>query len=415
MLGFKPEDFYADPELWLKIIHPEDRSLAKAALEDQEFFNRPVEIRWLREDGQIIWAEHINIPLYDDLGQIIAFDGIARDITERKQTEQKIQKAYKILLSLLDNVDDVIYVADMDTYEILFANSYTKKLFGKELVGGRCYQEFQNLDSPCPFCTNDRIKALNYAPYYWEYHHPITKRDYQIVDRVIRWPDGREVRFEIARDITELKLREKQIKQYAQKIENLLNQLVKAFSSAMELRDPYTAGHQRRVAELSCAIAQEMGFSEDRLQGLRVAALLHDIGKGLFVPTEILSKPGRLTMWEMALIKVHPQAGYEVLKTVDFPWPVAEVVLQHHERLNGSGYPQGLKGEEILLEAKIIAVADVVEAMSSHRPYRPALGIERALEEVANHKGDLFDSDVVEACLRVFARGFVFPASESKT
>lgn len=408
--GYRSEDFYSDPELWFKIVHPEDQPKIKALFENNESFNRPVEIRWIRKDGQVIWGEHINIPLYDDSGNIIAFDGIARDITERKHTEEKIQRTHNILLSLLDNVDDVIYVADMDTYEILFANSYTKKLFGRELVGGLCYKEFQNLDSPCSFCTNDRIKALNYVPYYWEYTNPITKRDYYIVDRVIRWPDGRDVRFEIARDVTELKIRERQLRQYAEKIESLLNQVVIAFSSAMEFRDPYTAGHQRRVAELSWAIAQELGLSEEQLQGLRVAALLHDIGKSLFVPTEILSKPGRLTEWEMALVKVHPQAGYEVLKKVDFPWPVAEIVLQHHERLDGSGYPQGLKGEEILFEARIIAVADVVEAMSSHRPYRPALGVDKALEEIESQKGRLYDPQVVEACWRVFSRGFTFPS-----
>jgi putative nucleotidyltransferase with HDIG domain len=181
-----------------------------------------------------------------------------------------------------------------------------------------------------------------------------------------------------------------------------------AFSSAMELRDPYTAGHQRRVTELALAIAQEMGLSGEQLKGLQVASLLHDIGKGLVVPAEILSKPGQLTVWEMALIKIHPQAGYEVLKKVDFPWPVAEIVHQHHERLDGSGYPQGLKDKDILLEAKIIAVADVVEAMSSHRPYRPSLGTEKALEEIEAQKGVLYDPQVVEACLRVFARGFSF-------
>lgn len=408
--GYRVEDFYSDPELWFKIIHPEDQPRIKAKLNNLEFLNRPIEMRWIRKDGQIIWGENINVPLYDDSGNIIALDGIGRDITERKLIQEKMQKTQQILLSLFDNVDDVIYVADMDTYEILFANLYTKKLFGQELVGSLCYKGLQNLDFPCPFCTNDKIKALKYAPYHWEYRNPITKRDYYIVDRVIRWPDGRDVRLEVARDITELKSKERQIRQYAEKIENLLYQVVNAFSSAMEMRDTYTAGHQRRVAELSCAIAQELGFSEERLEGLRVAALLHDIGKGLFVPTEILSKPGRLTIWEMALVKVHPRAGYEVLKKVDFPWPVAEIVLQHHERLDGSGYPQGLKGEEILLEARIIAVADVVEAMSSHRPYRPALGVDKALDEIKSQKGLLYDPQIVEACWRVFSRGFSFPS-----
>ncbi|MCX7975165.1 MAG: PAS domain S-box protein [Candidatus Aminicenantes bacterium] len=412
--GYNAEEFYSEPRHWFKIVHPEDRPLLKKILKNPKISPRPFEIRWLNRAGSVIWMEHIIVPLYDDLGNIIAVDGIARDITERKQTEAKIQNAYEILLSLLDNVEEIIYVADMNSYEILFANQFTKRLYGKELVGGLCYKELENFDSPCPFCTNDQIKALNYAPYSWEYHDPISKKDYFVVDRVIRWPDGRDVRFEIARDITELKLREKQVKQYAEKIENLLNQVVTAFSSAMELRDPYTAGHQRRVAELSLAIAKEMGFTEEKLQGLWVAALLHDIGKGLFVPTEILSKPGSLSSWEMALVKVHPQAGSEILQKIDFPWPVAEIVYQHHERLNGSGYPRGLKGQDILLEAKIIAVADVVEAISSHRPYRPALGIEKALEEIVAQKGRLYDPEIVEACQRIFSRGFTFSKLESR-
>jgi len=278
--GYSVDEFHSNPDLFIKIVHPEDRALLEKTFSDPDFFRRPLEMRLVGKNGESVWMEQIVVPLYDEDGNLIALDGIARDITERKRASQKI--------------------------------------------------------------------------------------------------------------------------------EDLLNQVVTAFSSAMELRDPYTAGHQRRVTELSLAIAQEMGLSGEQLKGLQVASLLHDIGKGLFVPAEILSKPGRLSMWEMALVKIHPQAGYEVLKKVDFPWPVAEIVLQHHERLDGSGYPQGLKEKDILLEAKIIAVADVVEAMSSHRPYRPSLGTEKALEEIKTHKGLLYDAQVVEACLRVFARGFSF-------
>jgi PAS domain S-box-containing protein/putative nucleotidyltransferase with HDIG domain len=278
--GYTVDEFHSDPDLWMKIIHPEDRVFLEKTFNEPDLFKQPMEMRLIGKGGESVWMEQIVVPLYDEEGNLIALDGIARDITERKRA--------------------------------------------------------------------------------------------------------------------------------ARKIEDLLNQVVMAFSSAMELRDPYTAGHQRRVTELALAIAQEMGLSGEQLKGLQVASLLHDIGKGLFVPAEILSKPGQLTVWEMALIKIHPQAGYEVLKKVDFPWPVAEIVHQHHERLDGSGYPQGLKDKDILLEAKIIAVADVVEAMSSHRPYRPSLGTEKALEEIEAQKGVLYDPQVVEACLRVFARGFSF-------
>ena len=168
-----------------------------------------------------------------------------------------------------------------------------------------------------------------------------------------------------------------------------------------ELRDPYTAGHERRVAQIAVALGAELGFDEKRQEGLRAAGHLHDVGK-ITIPAEILSKPGKLSSIEYQLVQGHAQAGYDVLKEVEFPWPVAQVALQHHERIDGSGYPQGLKGEQILLEARIMAVADVVEAMSSHRPYRPGLGIEAALAEIERGRGSVYDSAVADACFRLF-------------
>jgi putative nucleotidyltransferase with HDIG domain len=169
-----------------------------------------------------------------------------------------------------------------------------------------------------------------------------------------------------------------------------------------EIRDPYTAGHQQRVAKLACAIAQEMGLPEEQIQGIRVAGTLHDIGK-IYVPGEILSKPGQLRKNELNLIKDHAEVGYDLLKTIEFSWPVAQVVLQHHERMDGSGYPEGLSGDDILIEARIMGVADVIEAMASHRPYRPALSVEKALLEIIQKKDKLYDPQVVDACLKLFS------------
>jgi len=182
---------------------------------------------------------------------------------------------------------------------------------------------------------------------------------------------------------------------------------IEALARTTEMRDPYTAGHQQRVSQLACAIAEKMELTEKTVDGVRVSGLLHDVGK-VSIPAEILSKPGGLTPLEFSLVKEHVRIGFEILKRTVFPWPVAETVLQHHERLDGSGYPSGLKGEAISLGARILAVADVVEAMASHRPYRPALGMEAALTEIRNHKGKLYDSDVVEACVQLFADGFEF-------
>jgi putative nucleotidyltransferase with HDIG domain len=188
----------------------------------------------------------------------------------------------------------------------------------------------------------------------------------------------------------------------------MINGAIKAMTSALESRDPYTAGHERRVAQLACLIAEEMGVPPDRIEGIRIAGYLHDLGK-IAVPAEILSKPGTISSMEMGIIRVHPQSGHEILKEIEFIWPVAEVALQHHERLDGSGYPQGLKGDRIILEARIIAVADVVEAMCSHRPYRPAPGAELALAEILEKKGVLYDPAAVDACIRLFKeKGFEF-------
>ena len=187
-------------------------------------------------------------------------------------------------------------------------------------------------------------------------------------------------------------------------VRRILESTIQVISMIAEIRDPYTSGHQHRVAALACAIAEELGFVEDQLEEIRVAGLLHDIGK-ISIPAEILACPRKLTDLEFEMIKAHPQVACDILKDIEFPWPIADIVLQHHERLDGSGYPNGLKGDEILLEARVLAVADVVEAMASHRPYRAALGIDKALEEISENRGVKYDAKVAEACLKLFAEG----------
>lgn len=180
-----------------------------------------------------------------------------------------------------------------------------------------------------------------------------------------------------------------------------MNGIITAMSMALESRDPYTAGHQHRVSEISVAIGSEMGLEEEQIHAMYMASMVHDIGK-ISIPSEILSKPGKLNDLEFKLIQTHSEVGYNILKEIDFPWPIADIVHQHHERIDGSGYPQGLKGHQLLLESKILTVADVVEAMASHRPYRPSLGVEVALQQVCEKKGNFYDERVVDACLKVF-------------
>jgi putative two-component system response regulator len=202
-----------------------------------------------------------------------------------------------------------------------------------------------------------------------------------------------------------IKERTQEVQKAMKRLEKITDGIIHAISLTVETRDPYTAGHQQRVADLARAISMEMGLPEDQVEGIRVAGLIHDLGK-IAVPAEILSKPSKLTDSEFNLIKIHPQAAYDILKDIDFPWPLSIVVLQHHERLDGSGYPHGLKGKDgILLEARILAVADVFEAMASHRPYRPALGKEKALDEIRRGKGTAYDPKAVDACIRVISSG----------
>ncbi|MBF0402755.1 PAS domain S-box protein [Candidatus Magnetominusculus xianensis] len=236
--------------------------------------------------------------------------------------------------------------------------------------------------------------------------------EFPIEFSVARWKASTGIYFTaVLVDITKRKQAEETLAESFENLRKALGGVIQTLSMALEAKDPYTAGHQNRVADLSRAIAIEMGLSHHQIEGIRMAGAIHDVGK-IWVPSEILSKPGKLHESEFMLIKNHSFVGYEILSTVEFPWPIDKIVLQHHEKLDGSGYPQGLKGEEILIEARIICVADIVEAMSSHRPYRPSLGMDIALEEIVSNKGILYDIYVVDACLRLFKeKGFTFKDS----
>lgn len=195
-------------------------------------------------------------------------------------------------------------------------------------------------------------------------------------------------------DITELKTSQ-------QKLEKIMNATIETISKIVDTRDPYTAGHQHRVCQLSSCIARELKFPKEKIEAVRIAALIHDIGK-IGIPSEILAKPSKLTDIELNLIREHSRIGYDILKTIDFPYPIATIILQHHERNDGSGYPNHLKGDKILLVSKIIGIADVVESMCSHRPYREALGIKKALHEISRNKDILYEPIVADVCIELF-------------
>jgi len=306
--------------------------------------------------------------------------------------------------SLIENAHDAIYI--ITPYGLQYANPSFEKLTGwkKEEL---CSREFNFLNIVHP---DDKKLIMEKAKKRGKeeqssYEFRIISKDGEerIVEATtVSIGKKREAKeMGILRDITVRRMAEQELKKSLERLQKTFEDTINALVSALERRDPYTAGHQKRVTNLAYAIAKEMGLSKEQINGLRFAGLVHDVGK-IQIPTEILIKPAHLSKIEFVMIKMHPQIGYEIVEAIEFPYPVAQIILQHHERMDGSGYPAGLSGEDILLEARTLAVADVVEAMSSHRPYRPALGIDVALEEIAKYKGVLYDSEAVDACLKLF-------------
>ena len=330
----------------------------------------------------------------------------------KSKMEKRLRRNRNFLLKVIDTVPNNIFVKDKsgkylmvnDSVADLY-NTTPKKMIGKtdkELIAKSKIREI-NLDN----IANDDLNVIKGKKKVLIPEESIVLNDgkeiwFQTTKVPLDSPDIPDVLLGVSIDITALK-------DSFSRLKKLMEETVNGLVSAVEKRDPYTAGHQRRVSLLASAIAKKMEMDETKADGLRIAAIVHDIGK-IYVPSEILSKPGKLTTAEFDLIKTHPMAGFEILSTINFPWPVAEIVLQHQERKDGSGYPKGLKDDEILIEAKIISVADVVEAIASHRPYRPSLGIEFALNEIASNKGVLYDEEVANACLELFEnKEFSFP------
>jgi len=455
-LGYAPEQFTDDPEFWREHIHPDDRERVFDALPRLFEHKRHVhEYRFQHADGSYRWMrDELNL-LCDAAGNPQKAIGYWLDITERREAERhlaRLSRMYRTIsqcnqalvragdeLELAREmcrvlVEDGGYRAAWVGYAETGAGKSIRPIAAAGIEPGEI--EAMNLSwedsEPGNGPTGSTVRSgerrvsrdiLN-DPLWAPFHQQAVKRGYaaaaaiplKVNDRVLGAldiygadadafaPDMIDLLTELAGDIafgiSNFRVRAEHMG-ILEKLERSLDHAVIAIAATVEMRDPYTAGHQRRVAKLAVAIAREMGLPDDQVQGLHMAGVVHDIGK-IHVPAEILASPAKLSDAEFEIIKTHPLAGHEILKVIDFPWPVAEIVYQHHEKLDGSGYPRGLKGDEILLEARILTVADVLEAMTSHRPYRPGFGIFPALQEIYRNKGKFYDAAVVEACLRLF-------------
>ena len=351
---------------------------------------------WLiiRKDGTKRYIEASVSLLKNSVDKPKGFKSIIRDITERKLMEEKYRRIF-------ENAQNGIYQSTLEG-KFIMANQAMAQILGydspEDLISSVTDISHQLYANPVD-CMQF-VEMMEKQGLVKDFEVKFRRKDGRIIwvsrtTQVFRNEKGAVLYYEgIIEDITDRK-------DSLERLRNALGGTVRALASVVETRDPYTAGHQRHVADLARAIAGEMNLSANQIEGLRVAAIIHDIGK-ISVPAEILTKPGKLTDLEFSMIKIHTQSGYNILKDIDFPWPVARMVYEHHERMNGSGYPSNLKGNEILLEARILAVSDVVESMASHRPYRASLGIETALEEIEKNKGILYDDSVADACLRLF-------------
>lgn len=366
-----------------------------------------------KQNGEAIYIELSSAVMKDNRGEPVGFISSIRDITRRKKLERELVENINKYKTLFESAYDAItvheYLPGETDGRILEANEVACRMIG--LSRGQLLKKKLSDFMP-PEATGISRKAVQ----------QIAQNGHCIFETVVRAEHityqaevsahmidfaGKKAVISVIRDISERKKTERILEDSARTVRKIMNGIIMAMEKLVEKKDVYTVGHQNRTADLAAAIASEMGLDKDRIAGIYIAAVIHDIGK-IFISGSILNKKAKLTGDEYDIIKRHPQAGFDVLKNIDFPWPIAQIVLQHHERINGSGYPDGLKDGQILLESRIISIADVVEAITFERPYHEAYGIERALEEIERNKGILYDSEIVDVCLKLFReKGYV--------
>src|SRR5665648_1085720 len=421
MLGYTREELsritFAD------VTHPDDvganvEHLRKLLAGDEDTYD--TEKRYFRKDGSSVWVSLSVALIRDEDGAPDYFLSVLEDTTERKASEQELTDSQRFLSRILDTSPNLIYIYNLVEQRNVYVNREITEFLGytAEQISEFGSTLFEHIMHP----EDAERVAQHHARFGMKNDVGELEIEYRMrhSDGEWRWLRSRDVAFArdgqgrvteilgFSEDITADRVVEEELAQQREHLHRTLTSVIDIAGNIVEMRDPYTAGHQRRVAELAVRMAQDLGMSDSQVADIRVAGLLHDVGKA-GVPAEILAKPGLLSEVEFNLIKQHPASGFDILEAIDFGRPVAEMVLQHHERLDGSGYPRGLAGADILPEARILAVADVVEAMSSHRPYRAALGVKAALAEIREHAGVKYDADVAAACVRlVEEQGFQF-------
>jgi PAS domain S-box-containing protein len=408
LAGWTPAELIGNP--MLTVIHPDDQAqFSRPELAgSQGLAATRLEMRLRTSQGQYRWVSLFRRPLLDALGRVTGLVAGWRDVQAEVEARQALLASELSYRMLAENAQDGILILELASGRITAANPYICALLGfakEELLDKQLWEIGAFADKQLAINAYAELQEKGYIRY--EDLPLITKagvvKEVEFVSNVYRVGDGEVIQCNI-RDISDRKAAEKKAAQYQQDTLRSLEEIVASLVMLNERRDPYTAGHEARVADLSFAIGREMGLSDHELQGLRISGMVHDIGK-FTIPTEILTKPTQLSAEEMALMRTHVRAGHEVLQSIHFPWPVAETVLHHHERLDGSGYPQQLVGNQISLLGRILAVADTVESMATNRPYRFAKGLEAALAVLAEGKATLYDPAVVEACLRLFREG----------
>ena len=365
-----------------------------------------LELEFRCKDGQILWTENTFSLIRNKNGKPVSILGEGRDITERKQMEYNLRASEINFRHSLDDSPLGVRISTMEG-ETIYANRAVLNIYGYDSIEELKKTPIKERYTPESYAKFELRKEKRLRGEFGpsEYKISIVRkngeiRHLQVFRKEIFW-NGKKQSQVIYQDITLRRQAEEKLNETLENLRRSIKTTIQVLGTASEARDPYTAGHQKKVADLARAIATEMELPHDTIEGVRMAGAIHDIGK-ISIPSEILCKPTTLSDLEFSFIKAHTQYSYEIMKGVEAPWPLADIVHQHHERINGTGYPQGLKGKNILIEARILAVADVVEAMISYRPYRPALGLEIALTEIEHNAGTLYDRKVADACLKLF-------------